>query len=63
MPKYHVIATPSDGGYRIDVVDLGSTQTHETGREAVERAARDYISMLLGVPADRFRVTVEFKDS
>jgi hypothetical protein len=62
MPEYHVVATPCDGGYRLDFVDLGSTQTQESSRKAVEQAARDYLSLLLGVPADTFRVTVEFKD-
>jgi hypothetical protein len=63
MPEYRVIATPcDDGGYELDVVGFGSTRTRETNREAVERAARDYLSLMLDIPADSFRVTVEYRD-
>jgi hypothetical protein len=62
-PEYRAIATPlPDGGYQIDFVNLGSTQTRETSRDAVERLARDFLAMLLDLPVDAFRVTVEFRD-
>jgi hypothetical protein len=64
MPEYRVIATPrDDGGYQLDFVDLGSTQTRETSRAAVEQAAREFLSLMLGLPGDRFRVKIEYRDS
>ena len=63
MPEYRVVATPCNGGYQLEFVDLGSTQTRETSRAAVERAAREYLSMLLGVPGDTFRVKLEYRDA
>src|SRR5690349_12629839 len=62
MPEYRVVATPIEGGYELNVVDLGTTRTRETAREAVERAARDYLSLMLHLPADKFRVKVEYRD-
>jgi len=61
-PEYRAIATRWEHGYEIQVVGAGITQTHEEQPQTVEETARNYVSLMLNVPDDSFRLTVDYQD-